>query len=57
MDEKIQYQRDAFAILACKMLGKTVDETARVLAMDVIYVRVVYGFIDSGTIDFDSNEI
>ena len=57
MDEKIKFQRDAFAILACKMLGKTVDETAHVLAMNAKEVSIVYKYIDKGRIDFDSNEI
>lgn len=57
MDEKIQFQRDAFAIFACKMLEKTVDETAKVLAMDVNEVRIIYSYIDADRIDFNSNEI
>lgn len=57
MNEKIQCQRDAFAILACKMLGKTVEETAKVLVMDANEVRIVYKFIDEDRIDFDSNEL
>jgi hypothetical protein len=54
--DEIQLQRDAFAILACKTLGKTVEEAAQVLAMDANEVRIVYAFIDAGRIDFDSNE-
>lgn len=57
MDEKIQYQRDAFAILACKMLGKTVEETAKVLVMDTHFVCIVYKFIDEDRIDFDKNKL
>lgn len=55
--KKIRYQRDAFAVLACKMLGKTVDETAKALAMDADQVRIIYAYIDADRIDFNSNEI
>ena len=57
MNDKIECQRDAFAILACKLLGKTVEETAQVLVMDANKVRIVYEFIDADRIDFDSNEL
>ena len=57
MEEKIQCQRDAFAILACKMLGKTVEETANVLSMDTFEVRYMYLLIEKGLIDFDDNKM
>lgn len=56
MDERIQLQRDAFAILACYKLGKTAEQAATVLAMDANEVRIMYAFIENDRIDFDSND-
>ena len=54
MDEKITMQRDAYAVKACHMMGKSIEEASRLLAMDKIQVRMMYRMIDADMIDFDA---
>lgn len=54
MEEKIKLQREAFAVKACHMMGKSVEEASRVLSMDPIAVRFIYRFIEADMIDFES---
>ena len=54
MDEKITMQRDAFAVKACRMMGKTVEEASRLLAMDHYQVKLMYMFIEKDRIDFNA---
>ena len=56
MSRRIGEQRDAFAVLACYQLGKTVKETATVLGMEEVHVRLVYSMIRKDQIDFWSND-
>lgn len=53
-NELITMQREAYAIKACHMMGKTVEETAHLLEMVKSKVRLVYYFIENDLIDFDS---
>ena len=53
MEEKIMYQRLAFAIKACHMMGKTIQETAKLLVMPEPEVDIVYAMIDEDLIDFN----
>lgn len=52
--EKIRQQRYCYAIKACHMMQKSVEDTAKCLAMEESVVRVVFGYIERGWIDFDS---
>ena len=54
MEERIAEQRDAFAVKACHMLGKSVEEASRLLVMDVEQVRLMYMLIEEDMIDFDA---
>jgi hypothetical protein len=54
MDEKITMQRDAFAIKACHMMGKTAAEASKVLAMEPEFVDIMYALIEDDLIDFDA---
>lgn len=54
MNEKIIMQREAFAVKACHMMGKSVEEAGRLLSMDIRQVRMMYKLIDADMIDFDS---
>ena len=54
MDEKIAMQRDAFAVKACHMMGKTIEETSKVLAMEPEQVRLMYMLIENDWIDWDA---
>ena len=56
MNKRIGEQRDAFAVLACYQLGKTVKETATVLGMEERFVRLMYSLIRDDMIDFESND-
>lgn len=53
-DEKTREQRDCFAVKACHMMGKTVEETSKLLNMSETEVKVVYRFIEKDMIDFDN---
>lgn len=50
----IRLQRDCYAILACKLLGKTVKETSELLDMTPSEVAIVYNMIISNKIDFNA---
>lgn len=52
-NEKIRLQRDCYAILACKLLGKTVNETSELLAMQPSEVSSIYNMINKNQIDFN----
>lgn len=52
--EKIDDQRLCFAIKACHMMGKDVEETSYLLCADKNVVRMIFGFIEKDMIDFDS---
>lgn len=54
MDEKITMQRECFAVKACHMMGKSVEETCRVLEMDKYQVMLMYSMIEKDMIDFDA---
>ena len=54
MNEKISMQRDAFAVKACHMMGKTIDEASRLLAMDHEQVDLMYTLIEADMVDFDA---
>jgi hypothetical protein len=56
LNERIRGQRDAFAVLACYQLGKTIEETATVLGMEEIHVLLMYSMIRGDRIDFESND-
>lgn len=54
MDEKINMQRQAFAVKACHMMGKTYEEAGRLLSLDPLHVKLMYTLIDKDMIDFDA---
>lgn len=54
MDEKITMQRDAYAVKACHMMGKSIEEASKLLVMDKIQVRLMYRMIEADMIDFDA---
>lgn len=54
MNEKITMQRDAFAVKACHMMGKSIEEAGKLLAMDYTQVELMYAMIDADMIDFDA---
>lgn len=54
MEERIRDQRTCFAVKACHMMGKSVEEASRLLAMDPIEVRFMYNMIEKDMVDFDS---
>lgn len=54
MNEKIIMQKEAFAVKACHMMGKSAEEASRLLSMDIHQVSMLYRFIDADMIDFDS---
>lgn len=54
MDEKIIMQKEAFAVKACHMMGKSVEEASRLLAMDSNQVEIMYSLIDADMIDFNA---
>lgn len=53
-EAKIEMQRDCFAVKACHMMGKSVEEAARLLAMEVHDVATLYHMIEVDVIDFNA---
>lgn len=54
MDEKTTMHREVFAVKACHMLGMTIDEASKVLAMDTEHVRLLFTLIEDDWIDFEA---
>lgn len=53
-EERILDQRTGFAVKACHMMGKTIEETCSLLAMNYPDVELFYDLIDADIADFDS---